>query len=780
MKNKKLLLLLIVFGLCLPFACEKEDEVIKVISVSMSENRMTLTEGDVNKLHVTFNPENATNKNVTWKSSDASIVSVDQKGELVAKKFGKAIITVTTEVGNKQTTCEVTVEPKTIPITSIALDFDTLTLVEGDSKLLISTIEPSNATNKNVIWKTSNDSIASVDQNGKVIANSAGNATITVTTEQGNIPATCEVIVEPKIIPVTSILLNFSSLELIEGDSKILIPIVHPLNATNKNVTWQSSNDSIASVDQNGRVIAISAGNATITVTSEQGNITATCTVVVEPSTIEVTSISLNKTSLLLNEGTSEILSATIEPKNATNKNVTWKSDNTSIATVDSNGRVSGVNAGSTTIIVKTEDGNKTASCDVTVTSSWLTLSRESIHISGAEESFFINVDASEDWSILSKPNWITVTPSSIAGGNRGTSSVKVSVSGYSGLPVYRSGEIIFTLNGKEQNAILTIDQYNFPYKDGDYMKVQSSTKGNGIDLVFLGDGYTIEDIGKGTFLKNLNDAIEHFFDIEPYRTYRNYFDVYIVYAFSEESGISDHSTSKNTKFSAKYEDPNSTTMSADNSMCFDYALKVPLSSTLSETLITVITNSSRYAGTNWTYSNGMAISIIPVSNLPYPYDFRGVVQHEAGGHGFGKLADEYVTSNKTIPANEKEDLKLWQQWGFFLNVDLTNNLNDILWKQFIGESKYPYVGAHEGGHYYAYGVWRPEDTSLMINNIAYINAPGRELIVKRIKRLAGETFSFEEFKAKDIRETQALTRSASVYFDSKMALPPPVLIKVN
>src|SRR5690606_29617908 len=142
---------------------------------------------------------------------------------------------------------------------------------------------------------------------------------------------------------------------------------------------------------------------------------------------------------------------------------------------------------------------------------------------------------------------------SSIAGGNRGTSSVKVSVSGYSGLPVYRSGEIIFTLNGKEQNAILTIDQYNFPYKDGDYMKVQSSTKGNGIDLVFLGDGYTIEDIGKGTFLKNLNDAIEHFFDIEPYRTYRNYFDVYIVYAFSEESGISDHSTSKNTKFSAKY-----------------------------------------------------------------------------------------------------------------------------------------------------------------------------------------------------------------------------------
>ena len=117
---------------------------------------------------------------------------------------------------------------------------------------------------------------------------------------------------------------------------------------------------------------------------------------------------------------------------------------------------------------------------------------------------------------------------------------------------------------------------------------------------------------------------------------------------------------------------------------------------------------------------------------------------------------------------------------GFYLNVDLNNNLNDILWKHFFGEPNYSYVGAYEGGYYYAYGVWRPEPTSLMINNITYINAPSRELIVRRIKRLAGETFSFSEFKQKDIKETHALTRSASVIVDTKMLLPPPILIKVK
>lgn len=851
---------LIIFALCMPFSCEKEDPAIKISSVSVSENSMIVTEGDINKLQITISPEKATNKNVTWKSSNASVVFVDKNGEIVANKAGSATITVTTEEGSKTATCDVTVEPKTVEPTSILLNIESVELIEGDSKLLTYVVEPSNASNKNVKWESSDASIVSVDQKGKISAKKAGNATITVTSELGNRSVTCSVIVEENVIPVSMVSLKKIELTLLEGDSEKLIAEIAPTNASNKNIDWKSSDETIAIVDSEGKVTALKAGVALITVTARGSDKKDVCSILVEPKIVAVTGVTLNKksltiikgeydyltaevipsdatnkeitwksdnpeiasvdsngkimayeigstiitattedggkkaqcevnvevisvngvtlnkTSLAIDVNESEALISTIEPTNATNKNISWKSGNNNIATVDSKGRVFGVNVGNTTITVTTEDGAKTAVCDVVVTKSWLVLSSENFHTSGAGESFFIDVDASDSWSISSKPNWITITPS----GNMGVSSVEVSVSSYNGSAAYRSGDIIFKLNGRERTATFTVDQYNFPYVDGDYVKVQSSTRGDGIDLVFLGDGYTIEDIGRGTFRNNLNDAVEHFFDIEPYRSYREYFDVYIVYAFSKESGISDHLTYKNTKFSSKYEDPNSTRMTTNNEKCFEYALKVPLSSDLSETLITVITNSSRYAGTNWSYSNGMAISIVPVSTNYYPYDFRSILQHEAGGHGFGKLADEYINNYATISTTDKDNLKWWQQMGFYLNVDLNNNLNDILWKHFFGEPNYSYVGAYEGGYYYAYGVWRPEPTSLMINNITYINAPSRELIVRRIKRLAGETFSFSEFKQKDIKETHALTRSASVIVDTKMLLPPPILIKVK
>ncbi|MCE5204480.1 MAG: Ig-like domain-containing protein [Porphyromonadaceae bacterium] len=780
MQTTKRIFILLFFVLCILFSCEKEDPVIKVTAVTVSEDRMTITEGDINKLHVTINPEKATNKKVTWKSSNASVVFVDQHGEMVANKAGNATITVTTEEGNKTATCDVTVELKTIPVTGISLNKPSLTMVEGDSEILTASIEPSNSTNKSIVWGSSNNEIASVDYTGKVSAHEMGTATLTATSEDGNYSATCDLTVEENAIPVASISLNKIELMLVEGDSEKLTATIVPSDATYKDTGWISSDESIVTVDTHGNVTAVKPGVALISVTAQHNGKKDVCAVVVEPNIVSVTGVTVNKTSLTIDENESETLTATIEPSNATNRNVSWISGDNNIATVDSKGKVFGVNVGNTTITVTTEDGRKTAVCDVAVTKSWLSLSRESFHTSGAGESFYIDVTASDDWSVSSKPPWITITPSGGTGQPTGVSSVKVTVSSYNGSAVYRSGDIIFTLNGKRRTATFTVDQYNFPYVDGDYVKVQSSTRGDGIDLVFLGDGYTIDDIGRGRFTGNLNEAIEHFFSIEPYKSYRNYFDVYIVYAFSEESGISDHLTTKNTSFSSTYENPNTTRMTTNNAKCFEYALKVPLSSDLTETLITVITNSTRYAGTNWSYSNGMAISIAPVSNYSYPYDFRGVVQHEAAGHGFGQLADEYTNSNAAIPAADKEELRLWQQWGFYGNVDLTNDLNKILWKHFIGEPNYSYVGAHEGGYYYAYGVWRPEVTSLMINNIPYINAPGRELIVRRIKKLAGETFSFDEFKQKDVRETHALTRSTSVSFDPKMFLPPPILIKVN
>ncbi|MDP3437469.1 MAG: M64 family metallopeptidase [Bacteroidales bacterium] len=316
-----------------------------------------------------------------------------------------------------------------------------------------------------------------------------------------------------------------------------------------------------------------------------------------------------------------------------------------------------------------------------------------------------------------------------------------------------------------------------YTINDGDYTLLQIATMGSGVKLVFLGDGFNRADIESGKYINTINAAVEHFFAIEPYKTYRNHFTVYVVYGVSAQSGISDLTTTVDTKFQTKYTGTYPvTSMTVNYTTCFTYAQKAPVGS-LSNTLITVIANSSRYGGTCRLYSDGAAIAIAPVSELNYPYDFRGLVQHEAGGHGFGKLADEYVTNVGYITDSEKNTLRQWQSFNHFKNVDLTNNLSEIIWKHFVGVTGYSYVGAWEGGYYYGQGVFRPEQRSLMINNIKYINAPGRELIVKRIKQLAGLPYSFDEFRARDVMELNVTTKAGEPAFDAKMALPPPILI---
>jgi len=180
-----------------------------------------------------------------------------------------------------------------------------------------------------------------------------------------------------KTIKVTKVSLNKTSLTLTEGESEKLKATVKPTDATNKNVTWKSSNKDVATVDANGNVKALKAGTATITVTTKDGSYKATCKVTViakqqeepkpeEPS-VSVTGVTLNKASLTLTEGGSEKLKATVAPSNATNKEVTWKSSNKDVATVDANGNVKALKAGTATITVTTKDGNHTATCTVTV-----------------------------------------------------------------------------------------------------------------------------------------------------------------------------------------------------------------------------------------------------------------------------------------------------------------------------------------------------------------------------------------------------------------------------
>ena len=259
--------------------------------------------------------------------------------------------------------------PPVVSVTGVTLNKTSTSIQVGGTETLTATVSPKDAANKKVTWESSNAAIASVDANGKVTGVKAGEATITVTTEDGGKTATCKVTVSDKEIKVTGVKLNKSETSLLVGGNETLTAAtVLPEDATNQNVTWKSDKPEIATVDANGKVTAVKVGEATITVTTEDGGKTATCKVTVSETSVAVTGVTLNKTETSIFVGGSETLTATVAPADATNQKVTWKSDKPEIATVDANGKVTGVKAGEATITVTTEDGSKTATCKVTVT----------------------------------------------------------------------------------------------------------------------------------------------------------------------------------------------------------------------------------------------------------------------------------------------------------------------------------------------------------------------------------------------------------------------------
>lgn len=255
-----------------------------------------------------------------------------------------------------------------VAVTGVTLDQTSLTLEAGQTAQLTATVQPGNADNQAVTWSSSDNNIVSVDATGKITANAKGSATITVTTADGGKTATCTVTVTEPAAPieVTAIALKASTTIAI-GDTETLTVTYTPADAnTGKALTWKSDNTTVATVDANGVVKGIAAGKANITATSTTNPaITATCAVTVQA--VAVKGVSLNKTSINLQVVGSETLTATVTPANATNKEIIWNTSDGSIATIN-NGKVTAVAAGQTTITATTVDGNKTATCTVTVT----------------------------------------------------------------------------------------------------------------------------------------------------------------------------------------------------------------------------------------------------------------------------------------------------------------------------------------------------------------------------------------------------------------------------
>ena len=329
---------------------------IPVESVDFTNFRNEFVVGEVFTYNVNVYPENATNKNLIWTSSNTSVVTVEN-GVLRAIAPGGAYVNIVPEDGCMGGYSHyVTVYSEYNP-NGISLDNSYLEIIAGEKAKLSATVHPEYATNKNVIWSTTDPNVATVDNNGTVTAVAHGYCYIVATTEVGGCRTECQIYVPQ--VPVTGVSLDKSSTEIFVEQSVKLVANIAPANATNKNLHWESSNWDVATVE-NGIVKGVNPGVAVINVYTSEGWFNAQCTVTVKPNL--VTGISLSKTSVEMTQGDEFTLVATITPNNATNKNVIWSSSSPESASVV-NGVVKAIRAGEVTITAKTEDGGYTATC---------------------------------------------------------------------------------------------------------------------------------------------------------------------------------------------------------------------------------------------------------------------------------------------------------------------------------------------------------------------------------------------------------------------------------
>jgi hypothetical protein len=270
-----------------------------------------------------------------------------------------------------------------------------------------------------------------------------------------------------------------------------------------------------------------------------------------------------------------------------------------------------------------------------------------------------------------------------------------------------------------------------------------------------MGDCFDAKDISEGKYLQAMQDAYKYFFDIEPYVTYKDYFNVYTVFGMSADSGMGTVNTIREARFGSQY--TLNEGVAPDFETVFAGACVAPINDDVAKTLVILVENSNEYSGLCYMYGDGSAVAVVPMSTDPAPYDFRGLIHHEAGGHGFGKLADEYIYHNAFIQScgcdccDHVGDVNRMKSYGFYTNISLTGSMQEVPWSHMIYDPQYSnVVDVYEGAYMHTRGVWRSEATICMNNNIPYYNAISRESMVKRIMKYAGEEYSYEAFKALD------------------------------
>ena len=418
-------------------------------------------------------------------------------------------------------------------------------------------------------------------------------------------------------------------------------------------------------------------------------------------------------------------------------------------------------------------------------------LSRPLLRTLNAEHSatYVMRAPAGYAWSIESAPEWVTVTPSSGVGKVDVTITVDEMAAGEVGefetlkddatfaSPSYtkhagRKGEIVFKLDAKDYRTTMTVEQFDYEYGDGDVIVNQTATVGDGVNIVFMGDCFDAKDIADGSYLAGIEEAIGYYFAIEPYKSYKDYFNVYTVVGMSPDTGMGTVNTIKEAKFGSMYSLEG---IAPDTKTTYEYAMKIDGidEEDLSTTLVVMVENTEDYGGICYMWGDGSAIAICPMSRDAYPYDFRGIVQHEAGGHGFAKLGDEYIYHNAFIQTctctccDHLNEFNAAKALGWYRNLSTNADMKTVEWAHFIYHPDYSnIVDMYEGGYFHTRGMYRSEATSCMNNNIPYYSAISRQEMVERIMRYAGEEFSLEAFYANDVRDASnntTTTRSGEV-----------------
>lgn len=340
---------------CWKYATIIEEIPVKGVSIDKPEECVYV--GDRFKPDVAIVPENALNRNYTLKSLDERVAALDDDGFVVLKSYGKARIQATTEDGGYTDVCEFDVYEHTV---GIRLETEQARVRKGGRLTLAAVAQPEGKTDGRLVWSSSDGSVASVDEEGVVSGKSKGEAVITVTAVDGGYTAECRVRVYQ---PVTELRMDNRSVTVDTGEDIQLTATILPYDADNKSIVWSSDNPDVADVNGKGVVTGVKAGQTVIRATSEDEGISDFCVVTVNQP---VTGVSLSKSELSFSKiGDAEQLVASVQPADATNKELNWSSSDESVAIV-SNGRVLCSGYGSAIVYVTTVDGGYMASCVVT------------------------------------------------------------------------------------------------------------------------------------------------------------------------------------------------------------------------------------------------------------------------------------------------------------------------------------------------------------------------------------------------------------------------------